>query len=107
MKILRYSADDAISYGILEEDGTVRQLASCPFDSLEESGETTHVDSVRVLAPVGSPRLIGGGAELPGPCRRGGPDAAGPADAFHAAFDCSPRPRGGDCLPDAGTERPL
>ena len=44
MKIVRFCADGSTSYGILEEDGGIRQLAGCPFDSLEESGETTHLD---------------------------------------------------------------
>ena len=38
MKMLRYSANDEIRFGILEEDGTVRQMTSCPWDSMEESG---------------------------------------------------------------------
>ncbi len=72
MKILRYSADGATSYGILEEDGAIRQLVSCPFDSIEESGETTHLDNVRVLAPVGSPRLIGVGLNYLAHAEEGG-----------------------------------
>ena len=61
MKILRYGADGSTSDGILEEDGAIRQLAGCPFESLDESGETTHLDNVSVLAPIGMPRLIGVG----------------------------------------------
>ncbi len=61
MKILRYSVDGAASYGILEEDGAIRQLAGSPFESLAESGETTQLDRVRVLAPIAMPRLIGVG----------------------------------------------
>ena len=61
MKILRYGANGSTSYGILEEDGAIRQLAGCPFESLDESGETTHLDNVSVLAPIGMPRLIGVG----------------------------------------------
>ena len=72
MKILRYAAGGATSYGILEEDGTIRQLASCPFDSLEESGETTNLDDVKVLAPVGSPRLIGVGLNYLAHAEEGG-----------------------------------
>ena len=72
MKILRYSADDAVSYGILEEDGAIRQLAGCPFESLAESGETTHLDNVSVLAPVGMPRLIGVGLNYLAHAEEGG-----------------------------------
>ena len=68
MKILRYSADGATSYGILEEDGAIRQLASCPFDSLEESGETTHLDNVRGAGAGWESAADWGGVELPGPC---------------------------------------
>ena len=72
MKILRYSANDEVRYGILEEDGTVRQMTSCPWDSMEESGETTHLDNVRVLAPIGKPRLIGVGLNYLAHAEEGG-----------------------------------
>jgi 2-keto-4-pentenoate hydratase/2-oxohepta-3-ene-1,7-dioic acid hydratase in catechol pathway len=61
MKILRYSADGDTHYGILEDDGTIRQLAGSPFDSLDATDTVTHLDQVRVLAPVESPRVIGVG----------------------------------------------
>ena len=72
MKILRYSDNDEVRYGILEEDGTVRQMTSCPWDSMEESGETTHLDNVRVLAPIGKPRLIGVGLNYLAHAEEGG-----------------------------------
>ncbi len=72
MKILRYAAGGATSYGLLEEDGAIRQLASCPFDSLEESGETANLEDVKVLAPVGSPRLIGVGLNYLAHAEEGG-----------------------------------
>ena len=72
MKMLRYSANDEIRFGILEEDGTVRQMTSCPWDSMEESGETTHLDNVRVLAPIGKPRLIGVGLNYLAHAEEGG-----------------------------------
>ena len=72
MKMLRYSANDEVRYGILEEDGTVRQMTSCPWDSMEESGETTHLDNVRVLAPIGKPRLIGVGLNYLAHAEEGG-----------------------------------
>ena len=72
MKILRYAAGGAKSYGILEEDGTIRQLASCPFDSLEVSGETAKLDDVKVLALVASPRLIGVGLNYLAHAEEGG-----------------------------------
>ncbi|MXX24159.1 MAG: DUF2437 domain-containing protein [Caldilineaceae bacterium SB0668_bin_21] len=72
MKMLRYSANDEVRFGILEEDGTVRQMTSCPWDSMEESGETTHLDNVRVLAPIGKPRLIGVGLNYLAHAEEGG-----------------------------------
>ena len=72
MKILRYGADGSTSYGILEEDGAIRQLAGCPFESLDESGETTHLDNVSVLAPIGMPRLIGVGLNYLAHAEEGG-----------------------------------
>ena len=72
MKMLRYSADDEVRFGILEEDGTIRQMTSCPWDSMEESGETTHLDNVRVLAPIGRPRLIGVGLNYLAHAEEGG-----------------------------------
>jgi 2-keto-4-pentenoate hydratase/2-oxohepta-3-ene-1,7-dioic acid hydratase in catechol pathway len=61
MKLLRYSIEDETSYGILEEDQTIRQLISTPFDNLETSGVITHLDEVQVLTPVERPRVIGVG----------------------------------------------
>ena len=61
MKILRYSSNGEASYGILDDDGSIRQLAGCPFESLDTSGAVAHLDQVTVLAPVKSPRIIGVG----------------------------------------------
>jgi len=72
MKILRYRADCSTSYGILEEDGSIRQLAGCPFESIAESGATTHLDNVTVLAPVAMPRLIGVGLNYLAQAEEGG-----------------------------------
>ena len=38
MKIVRYSANGDACYGILEEDGRIRQLAGSPFESLDTEG---------------------------------------------------------------------
>jgi len=72
MKILRYSADGATSYGILEEDGTIHPLSSTPFDSLDASGPDTHLDQVRTLVPLESPRVIGVGLNYAAHAREGG-----------------------------------
>ena len=61
MKIVRYSADQNTNYGILESDGTIRQIIGSPFDNLDPSETSTHLDEVRLLAPVDKPRIIGVG----------------------------------------------
>ena len=61
MKILRYRADDDTHYGILEDDETVRQLVGSPFDNLDTHVTVTHLNQVRVLAPIEAPRVIGVG----------------------------------------------
>ena len=61
MKILRYRSNGEASYGILDDGGSIRELAGCPFESLDTSGAVTRIDQVTVLAPVESPRIIGVG----------------------------------------------
>ena len=60
MKIVRY-ADGMVRYGRLEADGRIQPLAGTPFESLDTAGAATHVDRVRLLAPVEPPNLIGVG----------------------------------------------
>ena len=61
MKIVRYKHDGSESYGILEDDGSIKGLAGSPFDSLDTSGATAQLDQVTLLAPLESPRIIGVG----------------------------------------------
>ena len=61
MKIVRYRADKIICFGILEEDGTIRELTGSPFESQNPSGNLTHLSDVQLLAPVEAPRIIGVG----------------------------------------------
>jgi 2-keto-4-pentenoate hydratase/2-oxohepta-3-ene-1,7-dioic acid hydratase in catechol pathway len=61
MKILRYETSGEIHYGLLEDDNTIRQLLASPFDNLDTSGTIVHLDDVRVLSPIESPRVIGVG----------------------------------------------
>ena len=49
--IVRY-ADPEPRYGLLARDGCIRPLAGSPFESMETSGPATHVERVRLLAPV-------------------------------------------------------
>ena len=60
MKIVRY-ADGNIRYGRLEADGTILPLRSSPCESLETLGPATHLDKVRLLAPIEVRSLIGVG----------------------------------------------
>ncbi|MDE0299362.1 MAG: fumarylacetoacetate hydrolase family protein [Candidatus Poribacteria bacterium] len=61
MKIVRYRADEIINFGIMEEDGTIRELAGSPFESLNPSGTIRRLNEVQLLAPVEAPRIIGVG----------------------------------------------
>ena len=61
MKLVRYSVDGAVAYGVLEEGGIVRRLAGSPFESLATSTFIHPIADVRLLAPVEAPRIIGVG----------------------------------------------
>ena len=61
MKIVRYRADGIINFGIMEEDGTIRELVGTPFNGLNPSGSVTQLSDVHLLAPVEAPRIIGVG----------------------------------------------
>ena len=60
MKIVRY-ADGNIRYGVLEADGTILPLRGSPFESLATGGPATHLDKVRLLAPIEARSVIGVG----------------------------------------------
>ena len=60
MRIVRY-ADGSIRYGILERNGDIRPLVGSPFATRETSGPSTHIDRVRLLAPVEPRNLYGVG----------------------------------------------
>ena len=60
MKIVRY-ADGNVRYGRLEEDGTILPLRSSPYESMETLGTATHLNQVRLLAPIEVRSLIGVG----------------------------------------------
>ncbi|MCM0018670.1 MAG: fumarylacetoacetate hydrolase family protein [Tagaea sp.] len=59
-RIVRY-ADPEPRHGLLARDGTIKPLAGSPFESLETSGPATHVERVRLLAPVRPRALYGAG----------------------------------------------
>jgi 2-keto-4-pentenoate hydratase/2-oxohepta-3-ene-1,7-dioic acid hydratase in catechol pathway len=60
MRIVRY-ADGAIRYGLLAANGDIRPLVGSPFESFETAGPATHLDKVRLLAPVQPRNLYGVG----------------------------------------------
>ena len=105
MKILRYRSNGEASYGILDDDESIRELTGSPFDSLDTSGAVAHLDQVTVLAPVESPRIIGVGLNYVAHAHEAGkplptnpmlfmkptPDSYRPGRAYHLS---SPRQRG-------------
>ena len=60
MRIVRY-ADPEIRHGLLDRDGTIRQLAGSPFESLVPNGKTAHLSQVRLLSPVVPTNIYGAG----------------------------------------------
>jgi 2-keto-4-pentenoate hydratase/2-oxohepta-3-ene-1,7-dioic acid hydratase in catechol pathway len=58
MRIVRY-LDGIVRYGLLAHNGEIRPLVGTPFESRETFGAPTHLDKVRLLAPV-APRNIYG-----------------------------------------------
>ena len=60
MRIVRY-ADAVIRYGILEKNGEIQPLAGTPFEAIATFGPKTHVDKVRLLAPVEPRNIYGAG----------------------------------------------
>jgi len=74
MKIVRYRAGETINFGLMEENGTIRELVDSPYESLNPSGTTSHLDDVQLLAPVEAPRIIGVGLNYAEHAREGGKD---------------------------------
>ena len=61
MKIVRYQHEDKTHHGLLEEQDRIRPLSGSPYESLDTTDESLPLNTVRLLAPVESPRLIGVG----------------------------------------------
>ena len=74
MRIVRYRADGNINFGTMEEDGTIHELVDSPFESLNPSGNLTHLSDVQLLAPVEAPRIIGVGLNYAEHAREVGKD---------------------------------
>lgn len=75
MKLLRYQEEGHNHYGILEDDGTIRQLAGSPFESLKTTSTTAKLDRVKVLAPIAQPRIFGVGLNYAAHAAEGGKEA--------------------------------
>ncbi len=61
MKIVRYETDGAATYGVLEDDGSIRELVGSPFEDFSVGDAVADFDSVRVLPPVKPRKIIGVG----------------------------------------------
>lgn len=60
MHIVRYAADGAVHYGVLEDGGhTIARLDGEPFAGLACSGAIDEFGDVRILSPLHRPRVFG------------------------------------------------
>ena len=57
MKIVRFSVDKKISYGILENQ-TIRVIQGNPFSTLHYTGKTLRINDVRLLAPCVPSKIV-------------------------------------------------
>jgi 2-keto-4-pentenoate hydratase/2-oxohepta-3-ene-1,7-dioic acid hydratase in catechol pathway len=57
MKIARYSIQDSISYGVIEED-VVKEIAGPPFEKIELTGQDHALSQVKLLAPVMPSKML-------------------------------------------------
>ncbi|MGH7503529.1 MAG: fumarylacetoacetate hydrolase family protein [Longimicrobiales bacterium] len=104
-RYVRYSAGNAISYGILEGE-TIRQLEGDLFASPRPTGQTVRLADVRLLAPVApskviavgrnfrshlgdrpAPETVGLFAKYPTSIAGPGDDIVLPADALNAHYE--------------------
>ena len=58
MKILRYESDGKPLYGVLEDDGSIRELVGSPFARFTVGGQVAQLSDVRVLTPVEPGKII-------------------------------------------------
>ncbi|MBC6461419.1 fumarylacetoacetate hydrolase family protein [Actinomadura sp. HBU206391] len=58
MRIARFSTDDGMSFGVIEED-SVAAIAAHPFGDLRFTGERFALADVRLLAPILPSKVIG------------------------------------------------
>ena len=53
----RYQSNGSISYGVLDGD-TVKEISAAPYENFQETGRTTRLSSVKLLAPVVPTKVI-------------------------------------------------
>lgn len=70
-RIIRY-ADPEPRYGLLHPDHSIQPLAGSPYSSLETAGPATHIERVRLLAPVRPGSVYGAGLNYVGHAREMG-----------------------------------
>ena len=58
MKIVRYRVDDETAYGVLEDDGSIREIVGSPFGGLRAGPDVGHLGAVKLLSPVDPPKII-------------------------------------------------
>ena len=61
MKIVRYEANGASAYGVLQDDDSIRELIGSPFEDFSVGDTVADFESVRVLPPVEPRKVIGVG----------------------------------------------
>ena len=61
MKILRYAANGEAKHGVLEPDGSIRELVGSPYDRPRAGRQVAELGDVRLLAPVEPSKIIGTG----------------------------------------------
>ena len=61
MKIVRYESNGAAAYGVLQDDGSIRELIGSPFEDFSVGDEVADFAKVRVLPPVEPRKVIGVG----------------------------------------------
>ena len=61
MKIVRYESTGASAYGVLQDDGSIRELIGSPFEDFSVGDSVADFASVRVLPPVEPRKVIGVG----------------------------------------------
>lgn len=58
MKIVRYQAGDRTLYGVMSDNNSIRELVGSPFDDPQIGSVVTHLDSIKLLAPVSPSKII-------------------------------------------------